>query len=296
VRPALVPCVAMVAAVVAITPRAHADEKSQCVRAFEDAQQLRLDGKLRQARDRLKVCSNERCPAMLRQDCTQWTSEVLAALPTVVLGARDARGRDVASARVLVDGMVVADPLDGRPVVVDPGSHTFRFEAPGAAPVEQLVVVRSGEKNREITVAMALLPAAAATSAPPSAPSSGPSSGDALAAPSRGVSPLAWVFGGVGVAALGTSLALELSVKSDADHLRATCGPSGCSAGQVDPLKTRQTVAGVGLGAGLVSLGVAAYFLVFHRGAAPPPEGRTSLRLDVQPSPGGAFGGVTGTF
>ncbi len=295
----LAPVAAAAALLVALAAPARADDKSECLKAFDDAQQLRMDGKLRAARERLQVCASDRCPAMLRQDCTQWTGEVMAAMPTVVFGARDAQGQDVSAVRVLVDGALVVDHIDGKPVAVDPGAHTFRFEpsTAGQAAVERQAIVRAGEKNRAITITLGLpgvsaVPAQPAQEAPQPAPDSVP------IAP--GPSPLAWVFAGVGVAALGGSLALELSVKSDADSLRASCGAAGCSSSQVDPLRTRQTLAGVALGVGLVSLGAAAYFFFFfHPRAQPdagPPSAAASMRVEITPGPGVVGGGLVGRF
>ncbi|MCH8150276.1 MAG: GyrI-like domain-containing protein, partial [Planctomycetes bacterium] len=40
----------------------------------------------------------------------------------------------------------------GRAIDVDPGAHTFRFEAAGEPPIEQQLLVRVGEQNRPISV------------------------------------------------------------------------------------------------------------------------------------------------
>src|SRR5580700_9118420 len=48
---------------------------------------------------------------------------------------------------------------------IDPGEHTFRYEAPGAAPVEQHAVIRVGEKNRMLTAIVMPLAVSAATPA-----------------------------------------------------------------------------------------------------------------------------------
>lgn len=258
---------------------AQGDDKRECLSEFDEAQQLRIDGKLRAARERLLVCSADRCPAPVRKDCAQWTTEVMAAIPTVVFGARDAQGHDVPRVRVVVDGIAVVERLDGEPVPLDPGAHTFRFESANAPPVEQQAIVRAGEKNRAITVTLTSAPAGASPAVPPPPPptSTSPPGATSPEPPpdagraSAGPSPLAWVFAGVGVAALGASLGLELSVKSDADGLRASCGAAGCTTGQVAPLRTRQVLAGVALGAGLASLGVSAFFFFVR----PTPQGAT---------------------
>src|ERR1700722_11458901 len=116
------------------TSNAHAsDEKQVCVRAVEHAQLVRLDGKLREAREGFMTCARPVCPDAIRQDCTRWVAEVDASLPTVVIDAVWANGGDVAGLSVLLDGQPLAAAGAGRAVALDPGTHTFRFEAPGAA-------------------------------------------------------------------------------------------------------------------------------------------------------------------
>jgi hypothetical protein len=240
----------------------RAGEKQACASAAEDAEQLRIDARLLAARERLLRCSRAECPAAVRSDCAQWMTEVAAAMPTVVLGVRDTSGRDVLSARVSVDGVVVAQGLDGKAVEVDPGVHAFRFELGGAA-VEQTVLIREGEKNRAITTTLELGPVAPA----------GRATGSAL--PTRQETSLrastwTWALGGIGLVALGVGAYLELSVDADASELRTTCGHS-CSHAQVDPLVLRQQVLGpTAFGVGALSLGLATYtlFAASARGGA----------------------------
>jgi hypothetical protein len=240
----------------------RSDEKQACASAAEDAEQLRIDARLLAARERLLRCARAECPAAVRSDCVQWMTEVAAAMPTVVLGARDAGGRDVLSARVSVDGVVVARGLDGKAVEVDPGVHKFRFESDGAA-VEQTVLIREGEKNRAVTTTLDRGPVA----------STGPAAASVL--PPRRAAPLhasawTWALGGVGLAALGVGAYLELSVDADANQLQRSCGHS-CSHDQVAPLVLKQQVlAPVAFGVGALSLGLATYalFAASERGGA----------------------------
>jgi hypothetical protein len=231
------------------------DEKQACASAAEDAEQLRIDARLLQARERLVRCSRPGCPAAVRNDCAQWMTEVVAAIPTVVLGVRDPRGQDVLSARASVDGVPVAHGLEGKPIEVDPGVHTFRFESAGAA-TEQAVLIREGEKSRAITATLETSRGGpTASSASSTAPS--PSSRGSLHP-----SPWAWALGGIGVLALGVGAYLELSVNADANGLQSTCGHS-CSHAQVDPLVLKQQVLGpIAFGVGALSLGLAAYTLL----------------------------------
>jgi hypothetical protein len=231
-------------------PAARADEKQVCVAASERGQQLRSAGKLSEAREQLMVCSRAECPRLIQQDCTQWMSEVLGTLPSVVPGAKDKKGRDVVDVRVSVDGKIAAETLDGKAIVLDPGVHTFRFETKGAPAVEEQVVVKPGEKNRIVTVTFAV---GEESSPGPSAPVVAGSSSPPYAA---------YVLGGLGLVALGAALVVDLGASSDARNLRDTCAPS-CAKGDVDDVQSRYTIAGVtaGIGGALVITGVVLFFL-----------------------------------
>lgn len=252
-----------------VSPLVHADVKEACIAASEEAQQLRIDGKPVEARARFLDCVKPECPALVRQDCTQSMADVVASVPSVVLGARDPQGRDVIDVQASMDGVLVARRLDGRPLDVDPGVHVFRFEstaAPGVSANLQ-VLVRAGEKNRDITVTLG-------------GPGAGPA---AVAAPAdarhTGAPALAWVFGGIALATLGTALAFDVAQAVEYSHLDATCG-GHCTAAQVSPVTTERWVAGVAAGVGALSLGASAYFF-FTRSSAPG---------------AGAIGGVGGRF
>jgi hypothetical protein len=265
---------------------ARADDKHTCIEASENAQQLRLDGKLTEARARLLDCMRPECPVIVRQDCEQWTSQVLAAIPTVVPGARDDQGRDVFDVRVSMDGMLVAERLDGRPIPVDPGVHSFRFEAMAAAgaSAEVQVLVRAGEQNRPITVTLGR--AAPATPVAPSSTGAAPGS----------VRTVGWILAGVGVAALGTALAFDIKQAIDYSHLESTCA-GHCAPSDVNQVSTERWIAVVAAGIGVVQLGSAALFLLPHRSAPPsPPAAAAGLTLDFTAVPGGGMGAVSGRF
>ncbi|HTB76417.1 MAG TPA: hypothetical protein VK762_24385, partial [Polyangiaceae bacterium] len=231
------------------------DEKQACASAAEEAEQLRSDARLMAARERLLRCSRPACPAAVRSDCAQWMTEVAAAIPTVVLAVRDARGQDVLGALASVDGVPIAQGLDGKALEVDPGVHTFRFESGGAA-VEQVVLVREGEKSRTITATLDRGSVAATV------PSGFASSPPSPAASSSRISTWTWAFGGIGVAALGVGTYLELSVNAGASSLEGSCGHS-CSHAEVHPLVLKQQVLGpIAFAVGALSLGLAGYTLL----------------------------------
>ena len=227
VRPALLAaCIAY--ATWSAQTTALADTKAECVAAADQGQSLRDDGKYRRARDAFATCARDVCPKVVVQQCSQWLHDLDAAMPTVVLGAKDDGGNDVASAHVTIDGQPLTETLDGKPVPVDPGVHAMRFEHPGSQPAEANVVIRAGEKNREISVTLHALPTAAPeTSAPASAPSA--------AAPesppgtpfftARNTTALVLVVAGLGAIAGGAYFVSQSSSESNtASSLRSQLG------------------------------------------------------------------------
>jgi hypothetical protein len=262
----------------AIPSIARADEKAACVGAYEQAQHLRTDNKLREAREQLVVCTRDACPKLIRKDCTKWMEEVTASLPSLVFAAKDDKGQDRVDVRVLVDGKPLTEQL-GQEVIVDPGVHAVRFEAAGAEPVEQQVVVRAGEKGRVVSATL-LAPAA-----PPPAPAPVPVK---EAPPPRPVGPtsrplpvLVPVLGGVGVAALGTGAFLALSAGSQLSDLRSKCAPH-CAQSDVDAVNLRYTAAAITAGVGVVAIGTAVWLFMGRPSVVETRVGVTSF--DVSPS------------
>jgi hypothetical protein len=260
----LLPLPAVLVLVSLLPSRVLAAERDSCIAAAEAAQELRRAGKLIEARERLLVCSRPSCPVIIHQDCTSWMGQVLATLPSVVLGARTAAGQDLTAVRVSIDGVVTKEVLDGKPTEIDPGPHVFRFEGAGLPPVEETVLVRAGEQNRSVSVT---LPGSAAPGAP-----------------SRHVPAAAWVLGSVSVATLASALALDLEAFHDAG-----CKPH-CNPNQVDTIKTETYLAASLLGVGVVSFGTAlGVLLLSHPAAAdaPPSHAARRFAFDLAFLPGG---------
>jgi hypothetical protein len=142
--------------------RADADAtKAECVKANADAQTLRIAGKIGASRDKLTLCADASCPAMVRDDCTQRLDELEHAQPTIVFDVKDASGSDVGAVKVTIDGQPLADKLAGTALKVDPGEHAFTFTADGQAPLTRSFVIHEGEKERrEVIVLHAQSPAA----------------------------------------------------------------------------------------------------------------------------------------
>lgn len=119
-----------------------------CINAHERAQVDRLEGRYLAARDKLLVCAQRECPRLVSTDCTTWLAALDATLPTVVFAVSDDTGRDLLEARVIVNGRLIANHVDGHALPLDPGVYKVRFEADGYAPDEQTLSVRDGEKSR----------------------------------------------------------------------------------------------------------------------------------------------------
>jgi hypothetical protein len=236
---------------------ARAQSTDACFEAPVEGQKLERAGKLTAARALFETCSRNTCPAEIVEDCTRWAQRVDAALPSVVLAARDAQGRDVVDAVVSVDG-APAVPLSARAMALDPGAHRFVFRRNTSETVERQVILREAEKNRELAVTFA--GASQPAVAPPVA------TADAVGAPPL----LFWVAGGVGVAAIasfGVFGALGVSERSSDD-----CA-NGCALSQKNSVDTKLRIADVSLGIGVVALGVATWMYLSRSHAD---VGRTS--------------------
>jgi hypothetical protein len=242
------------------TGGAHADDKSECVEAYEQAQELRLQRQLGAAHDRLLVCSRAVCPKVALEDCRRWLGEVEATMPRVSVGpVQDVRGRDVARAVVRIDGKAFDGWDDGHEVPVDPGRHVVRVEATGKLPSESPIDVREGDRRRVSFV----MHDAVAVSRGEELPTSSP----------RLTVPVA-IAGGVGVVGLAGWAVLGLVGKADADSLRNNCYPH-CDDASVARANRELLLADVSLGVAVVGVGLAAWFFLH---APAPSSMRASAR------------------
>src|SRR4029453_18549414 len=110
-----------------------------------EAQRLRRAGKLRAARDAAVVCAQAACPPLIAADCASWKGGLDDLVPSLSFEARGPDGRDTAEVRVVLDGQLLLERLDGKTHEVDPGTHTLSFEMAGRPAISQTVVVREGE-------------------------------------------------------------------------------------------------------------------------------------------------------
>jgi hypothetical protein len=218
---------------------------ADCVGATEAA--LTSDGqrKLRTERSQLLVCASMTCPTDVRKECLQRIDEVNTQIPTIVFAAKDASGADLGAVRVTMDGELLAERLEGIPISVDPGEHTFGFQAAGQAPVTKTLVIQQAQKDRRELITFgnrALLLAS-------------PDSASSKASHTQKT--LALVAGGVGVLGLGIGTAIgvmALSKRSDASNLCPNACATQAGVNLWNDASTLGNVSTVGLIVGGVAL------------------------------------------
>lgn len=239
-----------------------------CLAASEKGQKLRSQGKLREARENFVVCGAEACPNLVRHDCSQWNSELAATLPTVVFGAKDRSGKDLFDVTVSMDGEVLIKKLDGKSVTVDPGKHTFKFEAPGLPPLTETDLVKEGEKARVINVTLD-------GGGPAPGPGPGPGPGPRPTPPENEHSVAPWILVGLGGAAVITGVVIFATTPerpSNCDEVTQKCTRSPANESDADLAKDKdqagqadsQPVLGLviaGVGAAFVAGGLVWHFL-----------------------------------
>jgi hypothetical protein len=210
--------------------------KEECIDANAQGQNLRREGKFSSARQALRACADSACPAVLRTDCVKRLDELDAAQPTLVLEVKDSTGVDVAQVVVKIDGNEVEASRRGAALPLDPGQHTFVFEAPGRTSVSRTFVVTEGERGRRERVVLE------STEVVRPAPRPAPPMAEVKARPPRreeestGLGArrtIALAMGGVGIAGLaaGTVFGVLAMGKKDAQveacASSAVCTPAG---------------------------------------------------------------------
>lgn len=264
----------------AFASSAMADDKA-CLDAATKGQRFRDTHKLLEARDQLRICAAASCPTVVQSDCAGWLASVERALPSIVVTARDSTGTSLIDVKVTVDEQPFLARLEGRAVSIDPGPHTFRFEGPGGATLEQVVVAAEGEQNQRVAVVLGKKAATTTEPGParerppepqpqPASDGSARSAGTAGAAPgeagsasggtttppdrggSRGGSPwktVGWVAAGAGVVGLGLGAVFGMMAIGDLNQ--AQCNPNHvCFTGPLNDARSAAAVSSVGFVAG----------------------------------------------
>lgn len=259
------------------------DDKHVCADAYEQSQSLRDAHRLLAARDELRVCARQECSpfagGQIVKDCVTWLGQVEAALPSIVLEARNTDGSDVSAVRVTMDGQPFAEKLDGTAIAVDPGEHRFAFETAGLPRVEKQIVIREGERDRHERVVLGKIPSPPAKTASILVSPATPTPTDGSTQRTVGL-----VLVGVGGGGLVVGSVFGVLALSGAGGLKSESGcPKSCPTSaqpQIDTLHRDQWVSDVGLGVGVIGLGVGVVLLLTSHG---PEAAPAAVSLDVGP-------------
>ena len=249
------------AAALTIASPVFADDAA-CLDGASKGQRLRATHKLVEAREELRICAAAACPTVVQSDCAGWLASVEKALPSVVVTAKNEAGTSLIDVKVAVDGQPFLTSLDGHAVPINPGPHTFHFEGPGGATLEQVVLAAEGEQNQRVAVVLRASGGPARTAIPARRSSE---SGAITMAPGarapRGGAPwktVGWVAGGAGVIGLG--LGAIFGMKAIDDNNRASCNENHmCLTDALNEAKSDAQIADVAFVAGgvLAAAGIA---------------------------------------
>lgn len=285
----------LVFALVSSAANARADDptKEQCIAANEGAQSLRQTGKLQAARAQLLVCIAKTCPGPIRDDCAERLNDLERATPTVVFTAKGTASADLSAVKVTMDGVMLADHLDGAALSVEPGKHVFEFTTEGYPSVSKELFVREGVKGRQEVVAFAPQGAGAGPTPvvvpidPSTTPTSTPSDAPPAEPSGSGLKTWAFVAGGVGVVGLGLGTYFGLRASSKWSSAKDACvidrcGPSSDAQKDKDDASSAGTISTIAFVVGGAALVTGVTLLVL----SPSSKGTSSARLRVVPGLG----------
>jgi hypothetical protein len=261
-----------------------APSKEDCVNAHSQAQDLRDKSLLTQARRTFLICAQSTCPQLLQNDCSKMGEELERLQPSVTFAARDQKQNDLPNTQVFVDEKLVASRLDdGKSYDLDPGKHTVRFVNNGKESVVN-TVVNQGEKGRTIVAVFGEIAVVVPTPSE-SKPASSTTAQTPPEQASKSVLPL--VVAGVGVAALGTGIALGVvglgKVPSECRRSDNTCAAAPDSAAFSDA-KSAMTLANTGVliaGIGAVALVSGVVWYLTSPSPSTPKQGSLWIRSGV---------------
>ena len=209
--PLLVAALAVGSALGSTQARAAEPATRECLAASEASLKAGNEHELRAERSALLICAAASCPSDIRRECIRRVDEVNAAIPTIVFVAKDVTGGDLSAVKVVMDGEVLAERLDGSALSTDPGVRTFRFETAGHLPITKQFVIRESEKNRHEALVFGSV--------------------EDLSEPRSGLGAqktLAIVVGAVGLASIGVGSAFGLTAMAKKSDAETAC-PHDCA-------------------------------------------------------------------
>jgi len=258
-------------------------EADACFTAAERSQPLVKQKRLREARAELEVCARDVCPRIARTDCRDWLADVAREQPSIVIAAHEVNDnqntRDITGVRAIIDGAIVVDKVDPRPIPIDPGFHHLRLEKPGFGPLEQNVELREGEKARVVTFTWQT------SWAPPQPPHP--------VEPSRPTPASVYVMGALGLVAIGVGASLEATGLVRRSGELEACSPN-CPLAEVNDVRNLVRAGDITVGAGAL-FRVGAWILYLARPTVTS-HSDDQAGLFGGPVPGGWVAGVRGSL
>jgi len=228
------------------------ERKRECISAHERMQRERLEGRLLAARSDALRCAEASCPALLREECAQWSRDLATELPSVRLELVDGRGGALPAV-----WNVDARPIEANEIAaleLDPGAHTVRATAPDGRAIVETFALGRGERSRVVRLVLPLREEPLARQPPaPSAPFAAPAQPmDTWGPPTSAI-----VAGSVGFVGLGLFTGFGLAGRDREAALLAGCAPL-CARDEVGAMRRDYAIADASLAVGLVAIGVGA--------------------------------------
>jgi hypothetical protein len=264
---------------------ARAQDADACIAANESSLALRKAGKLIDARKALATCAAPACPEPVQSSCQQRLGDADRAVPAVVFQVKDGAGNDVTSVKITMDGQP-RDERVGAAISLDPGEHTFTFDAAGLPQVKKTLVIVEGVKDRSEVVVLgapALAPAPTPVVPAPIAHEGGGGSTQRT---------IGIVGGGVGVAGLAAGAIFGLMASSSWSTAQKECGATSCSqypqaSSDEQKASTYATVSTVAFIAGGVAVAAGALLWLTAPSAENPAASTAGMAIAPSLTPGG---------
>jgi hypothetical protein len=246
-----------------------------CVKAYEVGQQSRNGGDLLKARDDFRRCASPSCPSLIQNDCTTWLAEVSEAVPSVVFTAK-VDFESVFDVTVSADGVRVATQLDGKPVELNPGLHTFVFEREGQPPIEKKLIVARNEVGLVVSASWKSTPPGGTSASRTGGSPTGLSPAGVLPTPGRDAASRAshgpstgrivgWTVLGLGSVGVVVGSVFGAMMFSARDSAIAECPNNICRPGGLDEIRRARddaTISTVAFSLGAGASVVGAYLLI----------------------------------
>ena len=256
---------------------ARAFDKATCVDSHESAQKAMKIGRVRESKEQLIVCSDSSCPALVREDCEKWLSNLDRQPPPMTASETGSEPGLESAAR---DAPVASNRATGE------REERERSNVANAASVANAAA--NTDRTEDLRAEGQKTPGspAAVEASPPAKPTAptgeaqpgqdGPAPGSDLhrapAATSRHPVPAAaWVTGILALASFGTAASFGVTGWLDARSLRETCAPN-CPSARVSDVRQNLLIADLSALTGLAFSAVAAWMVCSH-GDAGAPEG-----------------------